>query len=123
MSKLSHLLVLNKQFGRILCKDSFGFGFALFGTLWPILEIFRKLYLFTGSCRLLRRLFDYARGSTQKNPKKKLKIRAEFITSVSYRPQVINNNILEQRYSCQHFNYLKCCLHLHFSLVTCISIH
>ncbi len=60
-----------------------------FGRLWPILEIFRKLYLFTGSCRLLRRLFDYARGSTQneKNKNKKLKIEAEFMTSVSYRPK------------------------------------
>ncbi len=80
----------------MLCKDSFGFGFALFGTLWPMLEIFRKLYLFTGSCRLLRRLFDYARGSTQKGKEKKkkkkktLKIRAEFMTSVSYRPEVIS---------------------------------
>ena len=41
-----------------------------FGRLWPMLEIFRKLYLFTGSCRLLRRLFDYARGSTQNREKK-----------------------------------------------------
>ncbi len=61
----------------------------LFGTLWPMFEIFRKFYLFTGSCRLLRRLFDYARGSTQKGKKKK--IRAEFMTSVSYRPEVINS--------------------------------
>ena len=60
-----------------------------FGTLWPMLEIFRKLYLFTGSCRLLRRLFVYARGSTQNGKKKQLKIRAEFMTSVSYRPEVI----------------------------------
>ncbi len=44
-----------------------------FGTLWPMLEIFRKLYLFTGSCRLLRRLFDYARGSTQNGKKNKTK--------------------------------------------------
>ena len=40
-----------------------------FGRLWPMLEIFWKLYLFTGSCRLLRRLFDYARGSTQNGKK------------------------------------------------------
>ncbi len=60
-----------------------------FGTLWLMLEILRKLYLFTGSCRLLRRLFDYARGSTQNGKKNKPKIRAEFMTSVSYRPEVI----------------------------------
>ncbi len=40
-----------------------------FGRLWTMLEIFRKLYLFTGSCRLLRRLFDYVRGSTQNGKK------------------------------------------------------
>ena len=45
-----------------------------FGTLWPMLEIFRKLYLFTGSCRLLRRLFDYARGSTQNGKKNRSRI-------------------------------------------------
>ena len=62
-----------------------------FGRLWPMLEIFRKSYLFTGSCRLLRRLFDYVHGSTQngKKPKKTLKIGAEFMTSVSYPPEVI----------------------------------
>ncbi len=54
-----------------------------FGRLWPMLEMFRKLYLFTGSCRLLRRLFDYARGSTQNG------IGAKFMTSVSHRPEVI----------------------------------
>ncbi len=42
-----------------------------FGILWPMLEIFRKLYFFAGSCRLLRRLFDYARGSTQNGKKNK----------------------------------------------------
>ena len=46
-----------------------------------------EVHLFTGSCRLLRRLFDYARGSTQMGKKKK--IGAEFMTSVSYRPEVI----------------------------------
>ena len=73
----------------ILCKDSFGFSFALavFGRLWPMLEIFRKLYLFPGICRLLRRLFDYARLDT-KNKKNQLKIGTEFMTSVSYRPEV-----------------------------------
>ena len=40
--------------------------------------IYRKL-------RLLRRLFDYSRGSTQNGKK----IGAEFMTSVSYRPKVI----------------------------------
>ena len=29
-----------------------------------------EVHLFTGSCRLLRRLFDYARGSTQMEKKK-----------------------------------------------------
>ena len=49
-----------------------------------------EVHLFTGSCRLLRRLFDYARGSTQMEKKrKKKKIGAEFMTSVSYRPEVI----------------------------------
>jgi hypothetical protein len=51
-----------------------------------------EVHLFTGSCRLLRRLFNYARGSTQMETKKtKKKIGAEFMTSVSYRPEVINN--------------------------------
>ena len=63
-----------------------------FGRLWPMLEIFRKLYLFTGSFRLLRRLFDYARGSTQNGKKTQLKIGAEFMTSMSHRPEVIINN-------------------------------
>ena len=49
-----------------------------------------EVHLFTGSCRLLRRLFNYARGSTQmENKKNKKKIGAEFMTSVSYRPEVI----------------------------------
>ncbi len=52
-----------------------------FGRLRPKLEIFRKLYFFTGSCRLLRRLFGYARGSTQNGKKNQLKIGSEFMTS------------------------------------------
>ena len=35
-----------------------------------------EVHLFTGSCRLLRRLFDYARGSTQMEKKKKKKNRS-----------------------------------------------
>ena len=92
-----------------------------FGTLWPMLEIFRKLYLFTGSCRLLRRLFDYARGSTQNGKKTQLKIRAEFMTSVSYRPEVISYsfnfnalywNIYCSMFTAYHFICLFVCLYL-----------
>jgi hypothetical protein len=38
----------NQQFWRILCKDSFGFRFAL-ADAWN----FPEVHLFTGSCRLL----------------------------------------------------------------------
>ena len=55
-----------------------------------------EVHLFTGSCRLLRRLFNYARGSTQMEKKKKKKIGAEFMTSVSYRPEVTRKNTSEQ---------------------------
>jgi hypothetical protein len=41
-----------------------------------------EIHLFTGSCRLLRRLFDYARGSTQNGKK----IGAEFMTEVIIKP-------------------------------------
>ena len=74
MSKLSHLLVLNKKFWRILCKDSFGFRFAL-ADAWNNPEV----HLFTGSCRLLRRLFDLqlrARLDTNGKKKKKKKNRS-----------------------------------------------
>jgi hypothetical protein len=115
MSKLSHLLVLNQQFWRILCKDSFGFRFAL-ADAWNNPEV----HLFTGSCRLLRRLFNYARGSTQMEKKKiKNKIGAEFMTSVSYRPEVINlvyahtRAILDLLSLCHKINIL---LKTHYSL-------
>ena len=47
-----------------------------------------EVHLFTGSCRLLRRPFDYARGSTQMVKKK---IGAEFMTSVGVVPTRGNN--------------------------------
>jgi hypothetical protein len=50
-------------------QGSFGFRFAL-ADAWN----FPEVHLFTGSCRLLRRLFDYARGSTQNGKKNRSRI-------------------------------------------------
>ena len=94
MSKLSHLA---SGFKSTILTDFVQGQLRVrfrFGRLWPMFEILWKLYLFIGSCRLLRRLFNYARGSTQngKNPTKNpLKVGAEFMTSVSYRPELISH--------------------------------
>ncbi len=81
-----------------------------FGTLWPMLEIFFHVFIYRKLSSPPQALRLRARLDTKwkKTTKKKLKIRAEFMTSVSYRPEVIRVAVCSViRVGCRMYGWKK----------------